>query len=166
MYLRPEVIASSAYAYVLMAACRRFCNTEGGYVSLPHLEAQSSLNEKGDQCSNEIAPLARPDVVFAPIGSCSNRSVSFASDQVGPAATYQSALCQTKGTTRAVGPCCAQHMLWQDSRGHSCLHVLWLFPWLISFSAQDMTRQCYMIDSFTGTTDSQVVDVCKTQLQT
>jgi len=46
-----------------------------------YLEAESSLNEEGDQCSNEIAPLARPDIVFAPIGSCSNRQNSIASDQ-------------------------------------------------------------------------------------
>ena len=90
-----------------------------------HLEAESSLNEKGDQCPNEIAPLARPDVVFAPIGSCSNsktalhqtkwvrhqqtnqlcvrpiglcsnRPISIASDQVGCAAANQPSMCQSK----------------------------------------------------------------------
>lgn len=76
-----------------------------------YLEAESSLNEEGDQCSNEIAPLARPDIVFAPIGSCSNRPISIAAGLVGSAPTGQSALCQNKGTTEAGRQGCAQHVL-------------------------------------------------------
>ncbi len=70
-----------------------------------YLEAESSLNEEGDQCSNEIAPLARPDIVFAPIGSCSNRQNSIASDQAGSAPTGHSALCQSNPESQVVGVC-------------------------------------------------------------
>ena len=40
------------------------------FVKDSHLEAQSSLNEEGDQGAYQIAPLTRPDVKLAPVGSC------------------------------------------------------------------------------------------------
>ena len=48
IYLRQGLTAIPANAYVLMAACRMCWSTKVGYVSITHLEAESSLNEKGD----------------------------------------------------------------------------------------------------------------------